>query len=135
MISVDIEKEIKKENKVLGNFNLRQVICISIGVIAGLLLYFITKLTIDVLIIPFFCIGGIVAYVGWPHKNNLTAEQIIEKKISRMLYKNEARKYRTLNSYVSLLNKAYTAQKQKDLANKAVAKKMKKQEIGILKKQ
>ena len=128
MISVDIEKEIKKENKIIGNFNLRQVISISVGVVLAGLLYLITDLTIEILIIPFFIIGSIVAYVGWPHKNNLTAEQVIEKKVSRLLYKNETRKYRTLNSYVVMLNKAYTTQKQKDLADKKIAKKIKKQE-------
>lgn len=134
MISVDIEKEIKKENKIIGSLNLRQTVCVLVGFVLAVLLYILTELPIDILAIPYIIIGAIVAYIGWPHKNNLTAEQIVGKKITRMIYKNETRKYRTKNKYVVLLNKAYSIQKQKDLSNKKIAKRLKAQEKNKKKK-
>ena len=38
MISREIEKEIQQENKVLLNFTLRQVICLSIAVICSVII-------------------------------------------------------------------------------------------------
>jgi hypothetical protein len=43
MISVEIEKEINQENKVVLNFNLRQVVCLILLVVSVILLIFVVK--------------------------------------------------------------------------------------------
>lgn len=134
MICNDIEKEIKKDNEVFLGCNKRQIICILIGVGLAFLLTIITKATVDMLIPVYLIIGLGAAYCGKKHKNNRTAEQIILKKISKMVYSNEKRVYRTMNRYVLVLNKAYASQKRKDLSNKKILKLVKTKQKNSKKK-
>ena len=71
---------------------------------------------------------------GWKEKNGQHAEVFLLKEIQKSIYKNKKRNYRTLNSYVTMFNKEYSAMRAKDLANKQTAKQFKKEQKAAAKK-
>lgn len=57
MISREIEKEIQQENKVLLNFTMRQVICLSVALVCSILIAVFLGLDFSIAIYPCFAIG------------------------------------------------------------------------------
>ncbi len=128
MIAVNIEKEIKQENKVIGKFTVRQVgfIIAALGVVTAF--YFIAKPTIETSIGVGMICGVIAWYFGFHKKNGLPVEYFWWKKIKTVILMNFKRPYRTKNMYVTMLNASYQAEKMADMQDKRKAKLLKRRE-------
>lgn len=128
MIAVNIEKEIKRENRVIGKFTVRQVAFI-IGALAVVgLFYFIARPTISTSMgIGMIC-GVIAWYFGFHKKNGLPIEYFWWKKIKTAILMNFKRPYRTRNAYITMLNNAYNADKMADMQDKKKAKALQRRE-------
>ena len=125
MLTLPIETEIETEHKVIHNLNMRQTILFgSVGVIA-VASYAITR---DLIIAAAISLPFALAAAYFSRKTSygLDPEELILMKIKRFLYKNGSRKYRTKNRYFGLMNQAYRAMRNRDMADKAIAKKIKK---------
>ena len=137
MISVQIEKEIKEENKIVGNFTLRQVICFVIAFVILGVYYYIVRPTMDMIVPVGIILGGGVWYFGFHKRNGMHTEYFVIKKTKEFILANLNRKYRTKNKYVTMLNAAYMADKTADFSDKKkkrYAKKQLKQETRRRKK-
>ena len=126
MLSVDIEKEIQQKNKVFLGLTMRQSICIVFAVVCAVLIYMALPSAYS--IYPSFAIGGIYFMFGWYHKDGLTAEKYIFKLLREKFYKNNKRKYRTKNRYITLMNNEYRRHEGIDRGNKRIAKQIKKEQ-------
>ena len=134
MLSGKIEKEIKQEYKIIGNFTFRQVICLVIATAVILVIKFVSRLDIFSLLMPIVIVAWLAWLFGWKEKNGQHAEVFLLKEIQKSIYKNKKRNYRTLNSYVTMFNKEYSAMRATDLANKQTAKQFKKEQKAAAKK-
>ena len=129
MISVDIEKEIKGENRIIGKFTIRQVVTILICVIIPMTAYyFIVRPTTTNAFVPPAMMCGCIAYLfGFHKKGGMNTEYFLYKKIKETMYFNRDRAYRTKNKYIPCLNEAIRANKLEKMNNKKEARKLKKE--------
>ncbi|MCR4757820.1 MAG: PrgI family protein [Butyrivibrio sp.] len=133
MLSVDIEKEIKQENKILLGLSMRKFICVLISLLMAILFALLFSMNFYVSIIPSMVVGAIAFAFGWIKFDGVPMEEFLFKKINEAFYGTKKRTYRTKNAYVTLLNKEYARRKQIDLANKQVRKNLKKQKKSKVK--
>ena len=133
MLSVDIEKEIKQENKILLGLSMRKFICVGISLLFAILFALLFSMNFYVSIIPSMVVGAIAFAFGWIKFDGVPMEEFLFKKINEAFYGTKKRTYRTKNAYVTLLNKEYARRKQIDLANKQVRKSLKKQKKSKVK--
>lgn len=122
MISREIEKEIQQENKILLNFTLRQVVCLSIAVICSVIISVILGWDFSIALYPSFVIGIVCFAFGWMKQDGIPMEKILLKKLQTYLYKNNTRIYKTKNRYVVMFNKEYNRRRQMDLQDKKLKK-------------
>ncbi len=135
MISVEVEKEIKQENRVIGKFTFRQALCfVLVALIVGIA-YLIIKPSDPTDMIPPCMVLGLAAwYFGFHKKSGLYMEYFLGKRAKDYILRNGNRKYRSKNAYYKMLNDAYNKDKADDLADKKKAKYIKKQEKKSRKK-
>lgn len=136
MVSLKIEKEIRQDNKVMFGLTMRQLVSAATAVSAAVIIYFITRLDITIMVIP-DCLLAVLAYfIGWREVDGMKAEHYLMKRLKSRVYGNDKRIYRTKNAYITLMNRAYSAKRQADMADKTKAKvikaaaKKKKQKTG-----
>jgi hypothetical protein len=133
MLSVDIEKEIKQENKILLGLSMRKFICVLRSVLMAIVFALLFSMNFYVSIIPSMVVGAIAFAFGWIKFDGVPMEEFLFKKINEAFYGTKKRTYRTKNAYVTLLNKEYARRKQIDLANKQVRKSLKMQKKSKVK--
>lgn len=118
MISVQVEKEIKQENRIFGSFTLRQVAVLGTAAVLIIGFYMLTKSDMNTMM----CIGmalGIAGYfIGFKKKNGMYMEYYAVKKIKEFIFMNNQRKYKTKNKYIVMMNKAYLDDKNADMQDK-----------------
>ena len=127
MISREIEKEIQQENKVILNFTMRQVVCLSVALVFSVLISVVLAWDFTVAIYPCFVIGGVCFAFGWMKQDGLPMERILVRKMQVYLYKNNVRVYKTKNWYVVMMNKEYERRRAVDFQDKKLQKRMKKE--------
>ena len=113
MLILPIEKEIETDHKIVGNFNMRQVIYLAIAVAAVVAFYYLIGNIVWVILcsLPF---AFVAAIFGWYSKNGLMIEDLALKMIQQKIYKNETRKYRTKNAFFDVFNKAYASKRTEE---------------------
>lgn len=122
MINGKIEKEIKQQYKVVGEFTMRQGICLIVATAILIVIKLVSGLDFASLALPIIGAAYLAYIFGWKEKNGEYAERWLLKDILKKIYKNEIRGYRTMNRYVCLYNKAYSSLRAKDLSDKKKAK-------------
>lgn len=127
MLSKEIEKEIQQENKVLLNFTLRQLICLSAAVVCSVIIAVFLGLSFSIAIYPCLIIGVICFAFGWAKQDGIPMERILLKRLQTGIYQNNKRVYKSKNRYVSLLNKEYERRRVLDLKDKDIKKKYKRE--------
>lgn len=127
MLSKEIEKEIQQENKVLLNFTLRQLICLSAAVVCSVIIAVFLGLSFSIAIYPCLIIGVICFAFGWVKQDGIPMERILLKRLQTGIYQNNKRVYKSKNRYVSLLNKEYERRRVLDLKDKDIKKKCKRE--------
>lgn len=127
MLSKEIEKEIQQENKVLLNFTLRQLICLSAAVVCSVLIAVFLGISFSLAIYPCLIIGVICFAFGWVKQDGIPMERILLKRLQTGLYQNNMRVYKSKNRYVTLLNKEYERRRVLDLKDKNIKKKYKRE--------
>ena len=134
MVTFEIEKEIKQENKVFRGLTIRQMI---FGILfLGLLIaeYMIIRPTPNIMMFS----GAVIATVLWNFilrkKHGIPMSYFIKKNIKTYILSNTRRKYRTKNKYVEILNNAYRQDKNSDLADSRKKKYIEKQQKKAAKK-
>lgn len=128
MISVEIEKEINQENKVIMNFNLRQVLCIILLAVIAIVMVVILKIDTEILMYPIGVVAIILYAFGWYKPNGLPFEQVLWKQIQTLVYGSNTRKYKTKNQYVVMVNEEYNRRKNIDMANKKLRKQIEREQ-------
>ena len=128
MISVEIEKEIDQENKVIMDFNLRQIICLIILVIVVVFLLFGLKLDTEILMYPVGAVALVLYGFGWWKPNGITFEKYLVKQIQAIIYGSNTRKYKTKNQYVVMVNEEYNRRKFIDMSDKRLRKQIEKEQ-------
>ncbi len=118
MISVDIPKEIKQENKVVLMFTLRQFICVSAAGFLCFVIAVVFELEFSVSVYHSMVIGIVAFAFGWIKRDGLTMERLLMKYIQKAVYGNHVRLYRTKNRYIPLLNHVYASHKRIDERNR-----------------
>ena len=125
MQHADIEKEIQQGNKLLLGLSARQVICLgAVGVLIVILGF---TLGFSLAVYPAMALAVIGFFFGWYKKDGLPAEKILLKYLQEKFYKNTARKYRTKNKYIQIINAEYARRRNIDNADKKIAKQIKKE--------
>lgn len=127
MISREIEKEIQQENKVILNFTMRQVVCLSVALVFSVLISVVLAWDFTVAIYPCFVIGGVCFAFGWMKQDGLPMERILVRKLQVYLYKNSVRVYKTKNRYVVMMNREYDRRRLVDSKDKKLKKAMRKE--------
>lgn len=133
MISREIEKEIQQENKVLLNFTMRQVICLSVALVCSILIAVFLGLDFSIAIYPCFAIGILCFAFGWMKQDGIPMERILFKKLQVYLYQNDVRVYKTKNRYIVMLNREYDRRRRIDSRDKKLKKNIRR-EAGEKKK-
>lgn len=126
MISREIEKEIQQENKVILNFTMRQVVCLSVALVFSVLISVVLAWDFTVAIYPCFVIGGVCFAFGWMKQDGLPMERILVRKLQVHLYKNNVRIYKTKNRYVMMMNREYDRRRAMDSQDKRLQKSVRK---------
>ena len=120
-----IPKEIKAENKVALNLNMKQLIACAIGVGIDLAIYFTTHLEIDqMLMITLILVGGALVTTT-KTIDGISLWTYIFSEVRKMAFHYDKRKYRTKNKISTSLNKKYSSMRNEDLQDKKIAKKLK----------
>lgn len=127
MLNVEIEKEIRLENKILLNFNLRQVICLCVAVALSVVCAVFLNMEFSLALYPCMVIGGVCFVFGWGKMEGLPMERILSKKLQTALYQNDVRVYKTRNRYISMLNREYDRRRVADLQDKRIKKQIKRE--------
>ncbi len=112
MLIIPIEKEIEADHRIMGRFNIRELVCLA-GIIAAVLVFYfvIGDVFWTVLCsLPFVVIFG---SIGWYTKNGLMMEDFLLKRIQVWFYKNDSRRYRTKNRYFALFRGAGIKEKSR----------------------
>lgn len=128
MVQVEIEKEIKQENRIFGRFTGRQVVCFGIVAAVEIAFYLIVHPEIDAIIFAGILLGIGAWYFGFHKKCGINMEYFLGKKIKAFILSNTSRKYRTKNKYIRTLNTSYLSDKSKDMANKRTKRALQKQQ-------
>ncbi len=128
MKTIDIEKEIKQDNKVLLGLNLRQLFTSVGAVIVLIIIVLFLGLDISMATIPIVAVAVVAYLVGWYKKDGMRIENLVIKYIQQYLYRNNCRMYKTKNNYVVLYNQEYARHKRIDMGNKKVARQVKKEQ-------
>ena len=126
MISREIEKEIQQENKVILNFTMRQVVCLSVALVFSVLISVVLKWDFTIAIYPCFVVGGVCFAFGWMKQDGIPMERILMRKLQVYLYKNNVRVYKTKNRYVVMMNREYDRRRLVDSKDKRLQKQLKK---------
>lgn len=127
MISREIEKEIKQENKVLLNLTMRQVICLSVAVICSVLIAVFLGLDFEIAVYPCLVIGILCFVFGWMKQDGIPMERVLVKRLQVYFYQNAVRVYKTRNRYVVMLNREYERRRQMDGRDKKLRKMLKRE--------
>ena len=127
MISVDIPKEIKQENKVVLMFTLRQFICVSAAGFLCFLIAVVFELEFSVSIYHSMVIGIVAFAFGWIKRDGLTMERLLLKHLQKAVYGNHIRRYRTKNRYISLINQEYARRRRMDEGNRKAMRRERKE--------
>ena len=125
MITVEVEKEINQENKVMLGLNIRQIICVGFIVLFSLFIALVLKLDLEIAMYPCIAFGAICFAFGWYKPDGIPFEKVLLKKIQVALYGSNIRRYKTKNQYVTMLNDEYNRRRNIDLSDKKLAKQMK----------
>lgn len=128
MISVEIEKEINQENKVIMDFNLRQVICILILAAISIIMVVGLKIDSEILLYPIGVVALILYAFGWYKPNGLPFEKVLWKQIQALVYGSNTRKYKTKNQYVVMVNEEYNRRKNIDMSDKKLRKQIEREQ-------
>ncbi len=128
MITLEIEKEIKNENRIIMGFTLRQAITFGTVIVILLAEYFLIRPTSNILIISGIALGAAAYYLSFHKKNGMNMEYFLIKKVKQYILANSARKYRTKNGYVRIMNEACQRERMKDLNDPQKRRKLKKRE-------
>lgn len=117
MVTLEIEKEIRNESRVLFGFTLRQVISFGmvIGVIAGEVVFL--RPGTDVLIASGMGLGALAYYMSFHKKNGLYMDYYLENRVREFMLHNSVRDFRVKNSYVRALNAAYERERKRELSS------------------
>lgn len=134
MLSTDINKEIKRENKIFGNFNFRQVLCFGLAAGIEVLFYLIVHPDTDSMVGMGFTLGAIAWYFGFHKKDGCYMEYFLWKTIKMYIVQNKSRRYRSKNKYVTMMNASYMNDKNSDLTDKKKKKMIVKQEKSVAKR-
>lgn len=126
MISREIEKEIQQENKVILNFTMRQVVCLSVAVVFSVLISVVLAWDFTIAIYPCFVVGGVCFAFGWMKQDGIPMERILMRKLQVHLYKNNVRVYKTKNRYVVMMNREYDRRRLVDSGDKKLKKSVRK---------
>ena len=126
MISREIEKEIQQENKVILNFTMRQVVCLSVALVFSVLISVVMAWDFTIAIYPCFVIGAVCFAFGWMKQDGIPMERILMRKLQVYLYKNNVRVYKTKNRYVVMMNREYDRRRLVDSKDKGLQKQLKK---------
>lgn len=127
MISREIEKEIQQENKVILNFTIRQVVCLSVAVVCSVVISVFLGWDFTIAIYPSFVIGILCFAFGWMKQDGIPMEKILVKRLQTNLYQNRIRVYKTKNRYTIMLNREYDRRRQLDSRNKKLKKAIRKE--------
>lgn len=127
MISREIEKEIQQENKVILNFTIRQVVCLSVAVVCSVVISVFLGWDFTIAIYPSFVIGILCFAFGWMKQDGIPMEKILVKRLQTNLYQNHIRVYKTKNRYTVMLNREYDRRRQLDSRDKKLQKKIRKE--------
>lgn len=127
MISREIEKEIQQENKVILNFTMRQVVCLSVAVVCSVLISVVLAWDFTIAIYPCFVIGVVCFAFGWMKQDGIPMERILVRKMQVYLYKNNVRVYKTKNRYVVMMNREYDRRRLVDSGDKKLKKAVRKE--------
>ncbi len=125
MITVNVEKEVRQENKVIKSFTVRQVLFIVAALLAAGLFYLIARPGVSTAMGFGSCMGVLAWYFGFHKKNGLPVEYFLWKRIKTAILMNYQRKYRTRNMYITMLNDAYEADRLSDMQDKKKARAVK----------
>lgn len=128
MISREIEKEIQQENKVIMNFTMRQVICLSVAVVCSVVISVFLGWDFTIAIYPCFVMGILCFAFGWVKQDGIPMEKILLKKLQTNIYQNDIRVYKTKNRYTVMLNREYDRRRQMDCRDKKLKKTIRKEE-------
>lgn len=133
-MSVEIEKEIQQENKILLNFNLRQVVCLCIAAALSVVCAVFLNMEFSLAVYPCLVVGGVCFAFGWWKMDGLPMEWILWKKVQTSLYKNNVRLYKTKNRYIVMLNREYDRRKASDWKDRKLRRQFKKERRIVKKK-
>lgn len=128
MIAVKIEKELRQDNRIFGNFTFRQVGCFGVAAVIEVLFYLIVRPGINNMVAMGMVLGTLGWYFGFHKKNGLNMEFFLWKKVKEYMLKNNTRTYRTKNKYITMLNSAYLSDKNADMTDKIAKKEIKRLE-------
>lgn len=126
MVSVEVEKEIDHENKVILGMTLRQIVCMGIAGVLAVLVAFLMDWNLNIALFPMMIVAAICCAFGWYKPNGEPYEKYLFKLIRVTIYHGNKRKYKTKNQYVIMMNEEYQRRRNIDLANKKIAKQIKK---------
>lgn len=127
MLSREIEKEIQQENKVILNFTMRQVVCLSVAVVCSVVIALVLAWDFSIAIYPCFALGILCFAFGWMKQDGIPMEKILVKKLQTNLYQNHTRVYKTRNLYTIMLNREYERRRRLDLQDKKLKKMIRKE--------
>ena len=127
MLSREIEKEIQQENKVILNFTMRQVVCLSVAVVCSMVIALVLAWDFTIAIYPCFALGILCFAFGWMKQDGIPMEKILVKKLQTNLYQNHIRVYKTRNWYTIMLNREYERRRRLDLQDKKLKKMLRKE--------
>lgn len=127
MISREIEKEIQQENKVILNFTIRQVVCLSVAVVCSVVISVFLGWDFTIAIYPSFVVGILCFAFGWMKQDGIPMEKILVKRLQTNLYQNHIRVYKTKNRYTVMFNREYNRRKQLDNRDKKFKKAIRKE--------
>lgn len=127
MLSREIEKEIQQENKVILNFTMRQVVCLSVAVVCSVVIALVLAWDFTIAIYPCFALGILCFAFGWMKQDGIPMEKILVKKLQTNMYQNHIRVYKTRNRYTIMLNREYERRRRLDLQDKKLKKMLRKE--------
>ena len=127
MLSREIEKEIQQENKVILNFTMRQVVCLSVALVCSVVIALVLAWDFTIAIYPCFALGILCFAFGWMKQDGIPMEKILVKKLQTNLYQNHIRVYKTRNRYTIMLNREYERRRRLDLQDKKLKKTLRKE--------
>lgn len=126
MVSVEVEKEIDHENKIILGMTLRQIICMGVAAALAITSAALLGWDLNLAMLPIGIIAAVCCAFGWYKPNGENFEKYLFKLIRVTLYHGNFRKYKTKNQYVAMMNEEYQRRRNIDQANKQVAKQIKK---------